>query len=163
MHNPFVLLSAKLLDSLIKAGNTHFVRQTYLRGKNGLHDHVRAAFLLSHYTIPHRAQTHFEALLSDPHRYLYDINEPEHLKKLYTAAAQPLGYKIFTPLMQQPWKPSSEMAESIRKYINGNANWTPGRNDTLKADLFTQFGELFITLKFGIHEVKLPLADIENF
>jgi hypothetical protein len=32
----------------------------------------------------------------------------------------------------------------------------------LKADLFVQFGELFITLKYGIHEVKIPLADIEN-
>jgi CRISPR/Cas system-associated protein Cas10 (large subunit of type III CRISPR-Cas system) len=163
MHNPFVLLSAKLLDSLIKAGNTHFVRQTYPRGKNELHDHVRAAFLITHYTNDYRAQTHYEVLANDPHRFLYTISDPEHLKKLNMAALQPLGYKIYSPLMQEPWKPSSEMTASIRKYISEKVNWTPGRNNAVKADLFTQFGELFITLKYGNHEVKVKLEEIEKY
>lgn len=162
MHNPFVLLSAKLLDSLIQAGNTHFVRQTYPRGRNDLHDHIRAAFLLTHYTDGYRAQTHFDALVNDPHRFLYHTADAGHLKKLTIAAAQPLGYKIYSPLMPQPWKPSAEMAASIRAYITEKMNWTPARQDMVKADLFTQFGELFINLKYGNHEIKVPLEEIEN-
>jgi hypothetical protein len=163
MHNPFVLLSAKLLDSLIKAGNTHFVRQTYKRGKDEWHDHFRAAFLITHYTDGYRAQTHFDALTNDPNRFLYNISDPVHAEKLSIAASQPLGFKIFSPLMQQPWKPTSEIAAQIRTYINEKMNWTPGRNDTVKADLFTQFGELFINLKYGNHEIKVPLEEIENY
>ena len=163
MHNPFVLLSAKLLDSLIKAGNTHFVRQTYKRGKDELHDHIRAAFLITHYTEATRAQTHYDALPGDPNRFLYDIADPVHAEKLAIAANQPLGFKIFSPLMQQPWKPTAEIAAQIRTYISEKMNWTPGRNDTVKADLFTQFGELFINLKYGNHEIKVPLVDIENY
>jgi hypothetical protein len=50
MHNPFVLLTTRLLESLIKAGNTFFVRQTYKRGKNELDPLNKAAFLFTHYT-----------------------------------------------------------------------------------------------------------------
>jgi hypothetical protein len=163
MHNPFVLLSAKLLDSLIKAGNTHYVRQTYKRGKDEGHDHIRAAFLITHYTEVTRAQIHYDALPGDPNRFLYNIADPVHAEKLNIAASQPLGFKIFSPLMQQPWKPTAEIAAKIRTYINEKMNWTPGRNDAVKADLFTQFGELFINLKYGNHEIKVPLADIENY
>jgi hypothetical protein len=82
---------------------------------------------------------------------------------MFIAASQPEGFHIYSPLVPQPWKPTAPIAAKIRNYINQKMNWNPGRSDAMKADLFVQFGELFITLKFGIHEVKLPLAEIENF
>ncbi len=163
MHNPFVLLTTRLLESLIKAGNHFFVRQTYKRGKNELDPLNKAAFLFTHYTDYSRAKTHFDSLDNDPNRFLYNINEEEHYRKLFIAAGQPEGFKVYSPIVQQAWKPTAPIAAKIRNYINQKLNWTPARNDGVKADLFVQFGELFITLKYGIHEVKLPLADIENF
>jgi len=163
MHNPFVLLSSRLLESLIKAGNTFYVRQTYRRGKNELDPLNKAAFLISHYSDYSRAKTHFDALDNDPNRFLYNINEPEHFEKLSRAATQPDGFKIYSPLIQQPWKPTPVIAAKIRAYINEKTNWTPSRNDSVKADLFIQFGELFINLKYGIHELKIPLVEIENY
>jgi hypothetical protein len=163
MHNPFVLLTVPLLESLLKAGNQFFVRQTYKRGKNELDPLNKAAFLFSHYTDYSRAKTHYDTLDNDPNRFLYNINEEEHYQKLFTAAGQPEGYKIYSPLVKQAWKPTPPIAARIRKYIDQKLTWSLGRNDSVKADLFVQFGELFITLKFGIHELKLPLADIENF
>lgn len=163
MHNPFVLLTTRLLESLIKAGNHFFVRQTYTRGKNELDPLNKAAFLFTHYTDYSRAKTHFDSLDNDPNRFLYNINEEEHYRKLFIAAGQPEGFKVYSPIVQQAWKPTAPIAAKIRNYINQKLNWTPARNDGVKADLFVQFGELFITLKYGIHEVKLPLADIENF
>ncbi len=163
MHNPFVLLTTRLLESLIKADNTFFVRQTYPRGKNQLDPLNKAAFLFTHYTDYSRAKTHYDALDNDPNKFLYNINEPEHYEKLFIAASQPQGFHIYSPLVQQPWKPTAPIAAKIRNYINQKMGWNPGRSDAVKADLFIQFGELFITLKFGIHEVKLPLAEIENF
>jgi hypothetical protein len=163
MHNPFVLLTTRLLESLIKAGNHFFVRQTYKRGKNELDPLNKAAFLFTHYTDYSRAKTHYDSLDNDPNRFLYNINEEAHYQKLFIAAGQPEGFKVYSPIVQQTWKPTAPIATKIRNYIDQKLNWTPGRNDGVKADLFVQFGELFITLKYGIHEVKLPLADIENF
>jgi hypothetical protein len=163
MHNPFVLLSTCLLEALIKAGNTFFVRQTYKRGKNELDPLNKAAFLITHYTDYSRAKTHYDALDNDPNRFLYNIEDPEHYEKLSVAATQPAGFHIYSPIIQQPWKPTPPIAAKIRRYINEKTSWTPGRNDVVKADLFVQFGELFINLKYGIHEVKLPLTEIENY
>jgi hypothetical protein len=163
MHNPFVLLSAKLLDSLIKSGHTFFVRQTYQRGIDSTQEPIRAAFLLTHYSDLISAETHFFALPNDPNRFLYDAIDPAHYQKLATAAEQPSGYKVYSPLMLQPWKPPAPMARQIRNYISEKMNWTPGRSDGIKADLFTQFGELFINLKYKNEELKVPLADIEKF
>jgi len=163
MHNPFVLLSARLLESLIKAGNTFFVRQTYKRGKNLLDPLNKAAFLITHYTDYSQAKTHYDNLYNDPNRFLYNITEPEHYEKLTLAATQPEGYKIYSPLIQQPWKPTPEMAAKIRNYIGQKLSWSPKRSDTVKADLFVQFGELFITLKYERDTINLPLAELENF
>ena len=163
MHNPFVLLTTKLLESLIKAGNQFFVRQTYKRGKNELDPLNKAAFLFTHYTDYSRAKTHYDTLDDDANRFLYNINDEEHYQKLFIAASQPEGFKIYSPLVKQQWKPTPPIAARIRNYINQKLNWHLARTDSVKADLFVQFGELFITLKCGIHELKLPLADIENF
>lgn len=162
MHNPFVLLSTRLLESLLKAGNTFFVRQTYRRGKNLLDPLNKAAFLITHYSDYSLARAHYDALYNDPNRFLYNVTEQEHYDKLATAATQPAGYKIYSPLIQQPWKPTPEMSAKIRNYINQKLSWSPRRSDMVKADLFVQFGELFITLKYGMDAIQLPLAAIEN-
>jgi hypothetical protein len=163
MLNPFVLLSARLLQSLIASGNIYFVRQTYKRGWDALDRDMKGAFLFTHYNNANRAQVHFEALQHDGNRFLYNDSIPEHHEKLEIAAKQPLGYRVYTSLLEEPWKPSAEMAEKIRRYIGDNLTWTPARSDVIGAELFTQFGELFINLKYSAHEVKVPLSDIEKY
>ena len=163
MHNPFVLLSARLLHSLIASGNIYFVRQTYKRGLD-MHDaHTKAAFLFTHYDNLDGAQRHFDSLQNDSNRFLYDDSTAEHHKKLEIASKQPLGYKVYSSLLEEPWKPSEKMAEQIRRYISENLTWTPARKDTIVAELFTQIGELFIILKYSTNEVKVPLTDIEKY
>lgn len=163
MHNPFSLLSHELLDALVQAGHQYFVRQTYRRGLDHFDAGVRAAFLISHYTDKSKAQIHYKSLSSDPHRFLYDIEAPGHLEKLRIAAGQPEGYRIYSPLLQREWKPSGMMAQKIRNYIDDQLHWKPGKKQGVKTDLFLQFGELFITLKWKTTEVKIPLAEIERY
>jgi len=162
MHNPFQLYSSELLDSLIKAGHKYFLRQTYKRGKDHFDETTKNAFLITHYNDLNKARIHFEALSNDGNRFLYDISNDQHLLKLKTAASQPEGYKIFTPLLLEPWQPSDTMKGKIRRYIHQKLNWNPSVSDTVHSNLFTQFGELFITLKFKRQEIKIPLTDIER-
>lgn len=161
MHNPFQRYTTQLLDGLLKAGHTHFVRQTYKRGIDHF-DPQKGAFLISPYNELSKANMHYEALKNDGNRFLYDVAENEHLKKLYIAATQPGGYKVYAPLLPAPWKPSDIIAGKIRRYINQVLHWQPRVKEGVNSNLFIQFGELFITLKSGSHEIKIPFSDIER-
>ncbi len=162
MHNPFPLYSQRLLEALIKAGHRYFVRQTYKRGRNQFDTEEKGAYLISHYNDLNKATVHYEALKNDGNRFLYDISNTEHLEKLRVAALQPAGYKIYTPLLEQEWKPTEQLAKRIRSYINYKLHWRPGRSETVHTNLFLEFGELFITLKFRVYNEKIPLSDIER-
>lgn len=162
MHNPFGHLSLKLLHALIDGGNRYFVRQTYRRGLNHLDPIQKAAFLFTHYKDQHSARMHYNFLHQDANRFIYDCNNADHAAKLDIAAKQVPGFPVYTPLLEKPWEPSEKMAERIRKYIGAHLSWTPAREESVKADLFTEFGELFVNLKYRSHEIQVPLADIEK-
>lgn len=162
MHNPFGLLTVKLLHALTNAGNRYFVRQTYQRGLHPFDTAHKAAFLFTHYRDAAEARRHYNFLHHDPHRFLYDSRNDVHAAKLDIAAKQVPGFPVYTPLLGKPWEPSEKMSELIRKYIGAHLNWTPAREETVKADLFTQFGELFVNLKYRTYETKVLLADIEK-
>ena len=162
MHNPFGLLNMKLLHALINAGNRYFVRQTYPRGLHPFDEEQKAAFLFTHYRDLPSAQMHYNFLHHDPNRFLYDSRNPAHAAKLDIAAKQVPAFPVYTPLLEKLWEPSEKMSELIRRYISIHLSWTPSREETVKADLFTQFGELFVNLKYKSFATKVPLADIEN-
>lgn len=162
MHNPFPFFSPSLLRALIKAGHKYFIRQTYSRGVDHFDENQKGSFLITHYNEKGRAQIHFDALKNDGNRFFYDITDQEHMEKLNVAATQPAGYRIYTPLLTKEWTPSKQLAGNMRKYIDNVLQWRPGRDETVKTNLFVQFGELFVTLKLRIHEVKIPLADLER-
>jgi hypothetical protein len=162
MHNPFGLLSLKLLHALTAAGNRYFVRQTYRRGLHPFDAQHKAAFLFTHYRDLASAKMHYNFLHDDPNRFLYDSANPAHAARLETAAKQLPAFPVYTPLLEKPWEPSEKMSESIRRYIRLHFEWKVPREETVKADLFTEFGELFVNLRYKSEERKVPLADIEK-
>ena len=162
MHNPFSLYSERLLNALLNAGHKYFVRQTYKRGLDHFDEQQKGAFLISHYNELNKATIHYEALVKDGNRFLYDIEKPEHIEKLRIASKQPEGYKIYSPLLTQEWTPSNDMRQKIRRYIDYKLKWRPSREETVATNLFIEFGELFITLKLRSYNEKVPLSDIER-
>lgn len=162
MHNPFGLLNLKLLHALTDAGNRYFVRQTYKRGLNPFDPVQKTAFLFTHYRNLHEAQAHFNSIKQDKNRFLYDSMNPMHDAKLEIAAKQIPEFPVYTPLLEKPWEPSAKMSEMIRRYIGIHLDWKPAREELVKAGLFSQFGELFVNLKYRTFETKVPLDEIEK-
>lgn len=163
MHNPLALFDTKVLNALQKAGHGYFVRQTYKRGIDHTDTELKGAYLITQYREQAKAQIHYDALGHDPARCIYDVSVVEQLEKLKTAATQPKGYRIYSALLKdKKWGPPPGMKEQIKGYISRKLNWQPKGSDTVNSDLFFQFGELFITLKWGSHEAKVPLTDIER-
>lgn len=162
MHNPFGLINLKLLHALINAGNRYFVRQAYRRGLHPFNETQKAAFLFTHYRDLASAERHYKHLPHDANRFLYDSNNPAHMAKLEIAAKQLPEYPVYTPLLEKPWEPSEKMIASIRRYIAANFHWRVPREETVKAGLFTEFGELFVNLKYKLETASVPLAEIEK-
>ena len=150
------------MHALIHAGNRYFVRQTYQRGLHPFEENQKAAFLFTHYSDLPSAQMHYNLLLRDANRFLYDSRNPAHAAKLEIAAKQVPAYPVYTPLLEKPWEPSEKMSVLIRRYIGQHLNWQVPREETVKADLFNQFRELFVNLKFRSFQAKVPLDDIEK-
>ncbi|NLR60724.1 hypothetical protein HGH93_21620 [Chitinophaga polysaccharea] len=163
MHNPLSLLRNDLIDAMIKEGNTFYVRQTYLRGINHLDENMKGAFLFTHYKDKQRAQAHVDSLRHDQYAKLYDVNQPSDKEKLYTAAGQPPGYQVFAAVLKdREWKPPAQLANHIKNYVSSRLNWKPRGKQSLTVSLLLEFGELFINLRSGEGEVKVPLKDVET-
>jgi hypothetical protein len=177
-HNPLTLFTSQLLAVHLQSGNRYFVRQTYERGLTNT-QHItstnpsnnpptntttpKAAFLISEYADLSRAKIHMAALEQDAQAYLYDAEDPEHLRRLNIAAGQPVGYAIYAPLLaMRQWKPSDLLKAKIKTYIESKLKWKPRGSDEIGAELFLHFGELFITLKFGHDHAKVKLLEIEK-
>lgn len=162
MHNPLVLHSEQLLDALIKAGHRFFIRQTYPRGINPAEPNQKGYYLISHYDDEAKAKIHLAALKNDRYGFMYYLSNIEHEQKLRTASNQPAGYKIYAPLLMKEWQANALIEERMRAYIEHDLKWRPGRGEKVFANLFLQYGELFVTLKFDKNRVRVPLADIEK-
>ena len=163
MHNPLALLNKELLDNMIQEGNLYYVRQQYPRGITPSDTGIKGAFVLSHYSNKQEAVNHYNVLF-EPQVAIYDATIPEDKEKLYIAAGQPAGYKIYALLLEpKEWKPTPELAQKIKQYIRVESRWRLERSDNVKVSLFQELGELFIRLKNGVQEIKVRLSEIEKY
>jgi len=161
MHNPLALLSKELLDGMIAQGNMYFVRQPYPRGIDHFANNLKGVYLFTHYTDREKAEKHVK-LISEAE--LYDARQEEDIQRLYKAASQPPGYLVFSALLKaKKWEPSVQLAPKIKHYLRAKTTWKPEKGQTIRVDLSIQFGELFLKLKNGADELKVPLSDIERF
>jgi hypothetical protein len=162
MINPFTRLDTRLLQRLLETHHFFYVRQSYPRGNDPFQDGLKAAILLTHYDNVNQAQIHYQAVAGDPHAFLYETAKADHLARLRTAAAGVPGYAVFVPILRVPWDPGPGIEHQIRRYVARELTWDPRRGDEIRSNLFVQFGEIFITLRYHTHEIKIPFADIER-
>ncbi|PSL47555.1 hypothetical protein CLV51_102412 [Chitinophaga niastensis] len=162
MHNPLALLSAALVNALLENGFTLFVRQSYPAGRDHTDTHIKEIFLITPYKDIGEANQHFQHIRFDHRKYIYQAQHTEEIAKLYVAAAQLSGYKVYAALLQQEeWDPPLYMDPAMRRYISLKTKWKPDRSEEVTAELFLHYGELYFTLKYGHEEIKVPLSDIE--
>jgi len=177
MYNPFPLLTPGLLKDQVARGKRYFVRQSFLRGYEG---RLKAAFLLRAYPAEEKelAEAHLAAitrdgapgqnaaLVRDPNAYLYDAAVPEHLERLYIAAGQPFGYKVFYAAKKGlDWKPPAVYQEKMKAYIRRHhPAWrTQKDGEKISIGLHEELGELFLTFSFDKESDKIPFDLIEQY
>lgn len=164
MFSPFAPLTLPLLEAFIKAGRKYFVRQTYLRGRQLVHENIKGYFIFSHYPDIAQAQHHLGAIAHDPNIFLYDWEKPGDQQKLLIAAGQPTGYQIYSSVFEKDWQKllTPALREKVSKYINYSLDWKPGRGETVDFQIFASYGELYAKLKLRKQEVRIKLELIEK-
>ncbi|CAL1520106.1 hypothetical protein [Chitinophaga sp. MM2321] len=98
MDHPLVLLSAPLVAAMLENGFTLFVRQSYQDGRDHTDARTREIFLITPYKDIGEANQHFQQIRFDKRKYIYQSHHVEEVEKLYKAASQPTGYKVYVAL-----------------------------------------------------------------
>lgn len=160
MFNPLYPFTQEVLDATIKRGGLWFVRNTFdiADVKN------RKNFLITHYNDASKAETHYNIIGHDAHRFLYRWQDEEDRERLKFASQQPEGYGIFSSYFYPDYKKkiSKDYKEKINRYMYSQTAWKPAGSDTVHVDLYLQFGIMYLHLKFEGEELKIKFADIER-
>ncbi|WP_143307831.1 hypothetical protein [Chitinophaga vietnamensis] len=158
MHNPLVLLSPQTIHVLLDQGYTLFVRQTYPPGAAPA---VKESLLITPYKDIGEANLHFQHIRFDKRKYIYESHRPEEMEKLFVAASQPPGYRVYTGwLKDKRWNPPKTMRSQVRRYLAARTNWQNG--DLVNAELYLHYGELFLSLQYNQEDIKVPLTALSR-
>ncbi len=167
MLNPYTLLNPQVLKAMLKQP-MYFVRQKYKRGLQIGEWTENKSLLFTHYAHheidKERAERHMRLLMKDPYRFLYDSTNEEHRMKLFNAASQPKGYRIYINLLPKKWKAGDGFKRKISNYMLHRLSWwkfSPA--DKLKVTLKERYGELYIVLLWKGQQTEVHLDEIENF
>lgn len=165
MLNPFSPFTKSLLDAFVRSGKKYFVRQSFARAKDHFDKDIKGCFIITHYSDIAHAQHHMMSISYDSYRYLYEWDNSEHQKRLYVAADNPPGYKVYSCVFDKDWEKQIEgnLKEKTRGFIEKNIGWKPGRSDTVDFNIYVNNGELYAKLKLQAEEVRVKLEEIENF
>ncbi|MBC9912320.1 hypothetical protein [Chitinophaga varians] len=161
MHHPLTLLSAALLSALLQEEYHFFVRQSYPAGISTADAHIREAFLITPYKDIASANAHFQHIRFDRRKYIYQTIHAEEVEKLRQAAAQPTGYKIYVALIDPEHEtPAPQLVQHVKHYISQYTTWP---TEDILIQYALQYGELYLSLKYGDEEIKVPLPAIESY
>ena len=166
MYNPFVLLTPRLLDAMLRQ-NMYFVRQYYERGLSAADRPGTIPLLFTHYihypVEKERSLKHFRVIKEDPYRFLYDTTLPGHIDKLKRASEQPAGYKIFTNLLPRTWQIPPHLRRKLNRYMVQNFEWWQyNRAAKLNVQLQDLYGELYLLVGWKGNKVEVLLKEVEN-
>ena len=164
MFNPTYPFTKKVLEATVKGGSIYFVRNTYNQPFDHFNDSIKGYFIITNYKDISKAEAHYNSISKDSNRFLYDFNNEEHKNKLYKAAAQPEGYKIYSVYFLPNYKDliTARIKEKINKYMYRRTNWKPGRGETVNLEFYIQFGALYATMSYNGQKEKVKFEDIEK-
>lgn len=162
MYNPLALFNVPILDKMLQAGCRWWVRQYYPRGVTG--DSINQVYLFSYYNEQHKARVHYDIVKERAGSYLYDIEKEEDKKKLYIAAVQPPGYKLYINQTYLEWKVPENMKYKLQQYVRFTLGWRTGKGgEKIKVGLTTTAGDDFLIVFYhkGMQQA-VSLAEFET-
>lgn len=163
MFNPFPRFELKYLNGFRQKGVVAFVKQTYERGRDP-HAHEKPGFLLSHYSEPHMARNHFDAIAHDPGRQLLETANPEDWKELARLGGADAGALVYMyfKIPDAEQRAKKVLDKKLHAYIDHKLKWRVSREEGVQFGLEFTFGEIYAVLKSGGRTHKVKIEEIET-
>jgi hypothetical protein len=163
MYNPLALLNVSVVHRLLEAGCRWWVRQYYPQGINAA-ENTRQAYLVTYYNNAHHARVHYDIIKNKKGSYLYDTEGHEDRKKLYIAATQPDGFRIYISQTYFEWEPPKHLQYKLQAYVRFQLGWTAQKGaEKIRVGLTATAGDDFlIVFKYKGMEQAIGLQEFET-
>ena len=157
------LFNTHLLAALYQSGQKYFVRQTLPKEYTLFDANLKACFLITHYNDMKQVNIHLKNIEFDANKYLYDTDKEEDQRKLYQAALQPEGYRIYTPLKLKDVDQTLKHKSKFKNFIDNKLGWKPKKSDDVRAILSYAFGIFYIEFKWNSMTAKVRADEVSAF
>jgi hypothetical protein len=157
------LFNTHLLSALFSSGHKFFVRQTLPKAYNIIDAGLKASFLITHYNDTRQVNIHLKNIEGDPNKWVYDMDKEEDRQKIYNAALQPAGYRVYTNLKLKEMDQTISFKRGLKKYMENCLDWHPRKSDDVSASLSYGFGIFYITFKWNSLTAKVKADDVSAF
>ena len=163
---PFEIMRIEYINQLIRLKKIYLVTQSYNMGEDPFGHSDKIGLIVSDYDDPGLAKIHLAAVKQDKYASIINLSSEIHLSKFTEMLQQELAYAVYWAIVkdaeQFKRKVDTHFSDHIRRYITKNTNWSIGGSAILKPQLQVIFGELFVILKYGSHELRIKFADVEK-
>lgn len=163
---PFEIMRMEYIDELIWLKKIYLVTQSSNMGEDPYGHTDKIGLIVSDYDNRGLAKNHWAADKQDKYSSIINLSSEIHLAKITEMLQGDSAYAIYWAIVkdaeQFKRKVDTQFSNHIRRYITKNLNWSIGGSATLKPQLQVIFGELFVILKYGSHELSIKFADVEK-
>ena len=163
---PFEIMRIEYINQMIRLKKIYLVTQSYNMGEDPFGHTDKIGLIASDYDDQGLAKIHLAAVKQDKYASIINLSNDIHLAKIIEMLQQDSAYSIYWAIVkdaeQFKRKVDAQFSGHIRRYIANNTNWSIGGSTTLKPQLQVIFGELFVILKYGGHELRIKFADVEK-
>lgn len=167
MFQPFEELKPNYIRLLEQQKKNYLVSQSYGRGFDPLADVHRIDILMTDYDDEGLAKIHYNAVKEDKYAAILKLDNPKHKDKLEEMLHEGSKYHVFWGIIKSKSEVKDRILrkfkENIRRYVNQKTNWRIGGDKEIVPDIAIDFGELFITLKYGRYQdIRVKFEEIER-
>ena len=166
MFLPFEIMRIEYINQLIRLKKIYLVAQSYNMGEDPFEHTDKIGLIVSDYDDPGLAKIHLAAVKQDKYASIINLSNEIHQAKITEMLLPDSAYAVYWAIVkdaeQFKRKVDAQFSDHIRRYIAKNTNWSIGGSATLRPQLQVIFGELFVILKYGSHELRIKFTDVEK-
>ena len=163
---PFEIMRTEYIAQMIRLKKIYLVTQSYNMGEDPFGHTDKIGLIVSDYDDAGLAKIHLAAVKHDKYASIINLSSEIHLAKITEILQRDSAYAIYWAIVkdaeQLKRKVDTKYSDHIRRYITKNTNWSIGGSTVFKPQLQVIFGELFVILKYGSHELRIKFVDVEN-
>lgn len=166
MLQPFLPFRFMYIERLLALGKRYLVAQSYPRGTKTMDGSTKTGILLTDYDDAGLAKTHCHAVRQDRFACVIDLENHTHVSKICDLMKPRSKYLLYWSVVASAEEFKKNImrryADNVRRYVQGNTEWHIGAAETIRPCVQVIFGELFMILKRGSHELRVKFSDVER-